>query len=156
MFKTYLKNPEIYENKFKGDHYFTGDEAKMDEDGYFWFIGRSDDVINTAGHLISPFEIESALLELPEVLEAAAIAVPDPILFEAIVVFIKTRGNDSEELKLKIRLYLSNKLSTVATPKEVILTENIPKTKSGKIMRRVLKAIYSGQDAGDISTMEEF
>ena len=81
-------------------------------------------------------------------MEAAAIAVPDPILFEAIVVFIKTRGNDSEELKLKIRLYLSNKLSTVATPKEVILTENIPKTKSGKIMRRVLKAIYSGQDAG--------
>lgn len=158
MFVTYLNNPEVYGNKFKDSCYFTGDEARMDEDGYFWFLGRSDDVINTAGHLISPFEIESALLELPEVSESAAVAVPDDLLFEAIVVFVKIKGeiSDCDELKLKIRLYLSNKLSTVATPKEVVFTDNIPKNKSGKIMRRVLKAKYLGQDAGDVSTMEEF
>ncbi len=158
MFTAYLNNPEVYGNKFKDSCYFTGDEARVDEDGYFWFLGRSDDVINTAGHLISPFEIESALLELPEVVESAAVAVPDDILFEAIVVFVKTKVEvlEPEELKLKIRLYLSNKLSTVATPKEVVFTGNIPKNKSGKIMRRVLKAKYMGVDAGDVSTMEEF
>lgn len=158
MFTAYLNNPDIYANKFKDSCYFTGDEARMDEEGYFWFLGRSDDVINTAGHLISPFEIESALLELPEVAESAAVAVPDDILFETIVVFVKTRGevSEPEELKLKIRLYLSNKVSTVATPEEVVFTDNIPKNKSGKIMRRVLKARYLGLDAGDVSTMEEW
>jgi len=157
MFVTYLNNEEIYKNKFRGDLYFSGDEAKIDEDGYFWFSGRSDDVINTAGHLISPFEIESALLEIPEVAESAAIGIPDPVLFEGIAVFIKVREKieNEEELKLKVRLYLSNRLSTIATPKEVIITDNIPKNKSGKIMRRVLKALYSGEDPGDISTMED-
>ncbi len=105
MFLTYLNNAGTYDGKFINGYYYTGDEAKMDADGYFWFIGRSDDVINTAGHLISPFEIESAMLEVPEVLEAAAVAVPDEILFEAIVVFAKVKEDvgDVEELKLKTR-----------------------------------------------------
>jgi len=158
MFLTYLNNAGTYDGKFINGYYYTGDEAKMDADGYFWFIGRSDDVINTAGHLISPFEIESAMLEVPEVLEAAAVAVPDEILFEAIVVFAKVKEDvgDVEELKLKIRLFLSNRLSTVATPKDVVIIESIPKNKSGKIMRRVLKAGYLGTTAGDTSTIEDF
>ncbi|EKD55803.1 MAG: hypothetical protein ACD_59C00033G0011 [uncultured bacterium] len=157
MFINYINNKETYENKFKNGYYFTGDESKTDEDGYYWFAGRSDDIINTAGHLISPFEIESTLLELPEIAESAAIAVPDPVLFEAVVVYIRLKKfiDDLDEFKLKVRIYLSNKLSTIATPKEIIITETIPKNKSGKIMRRVLKALYLGHDAGDISTMEE-
>lgn len=158
MFVDYINNHGVYLDKFKNNYYFTGDEARRDEDGYFWFFGRSDDVINTAGHLISPFEIESALLEIPEISESAAIGVPDKVLFEGIVVFVKTNGDicDADELKLKIRLYLSNKLSTIATPREIIFKNNIPKNKSGKIMRRVLKCEYLGEDTGDISTLEDF
>lgn len=158
MFMTYLNSKDVYNNKFKENNYFSGDEARIDNNGYFWFIGRSDDVINTAGHLISPFEIESSLLELPEILESAAIGVPDPVLFETIVVFARPKEEiqDKEDLNLKIRLYLSNKLSTIATPKEVVITDTIPKNKSGKIMRRVLKAKYLGTDAGDVSTLEDF
>jgi len=158
MFVSYLNNEAAYEKKFAGDHYFTGDLASVDEEGYFWFTGRSDDVINTAGHLISPFEIESALLEFPQIAESAAIAVPDPTLFETIVVFVKLNSEvlDMDELKLKIRLYISNRVSTIATPKDIIFTDNIPKNKSGKIMRRYLKAKYLNTDTGDISTLEDF
>lgn len=156
MFRTYLNNEDVYRLKFKNGWYYTGDTAWMDEDGYFWFKGRSDDVINTAGHLISPFEVESALLELAEVAESGVIGAPDDLLFEKVVAFIHLHGQFSfnSDLELKIRLYVSNKVSSIATPQEIIITDSIPKNKSGKIMRRVLKARYLGNDAGDISTLE--
>lgn len=156
MFTTYINNDESYRSKFRNGWYYSGDTAFMDVDGYFWFKGRSDDVINTAGHLVSPFEVESALLEIPEVGESGVIGAPDDLLFEKVVAFIHLKSGIlfSPELELKIRLYVSNKVSTIATPQDIIITDSIPKNKSGKIMRRVLKARYLGFDAGDISTLE--
>ncbi|MBU5614591.1 AMP-binding protein [Geomonas sp. Red51] len=157
MFVTYLNNPEVYGQKFRGGYYYSGDTAYRDADGYFWFMGRSDDVINTAGHLVSPFEVESALLEIPEIAESGVIGAPDELLFEKVVAYIALHDNCeySPQLELKIRLHVSNKASTIATPQEIFVIDKIPKNKSGKIMRRVLKARYLGTDAGDISTMEE-
>ncbi len=157
MFISYLNNDTIYNQKFHHEYYHTGDTAVRDSDGYYWFKGRSDDIINTAGHLISPFEIESALLEVEEVAEAGVIGAPDALLFEKVVAFVclHKQYDWSKELEVKIRLYVSNKVSSMATPQEIAIVDSIPKNKSGKIMRRVLRARYLGQDAGDISTMED-
>ncbi|MFA5167847.1 MAG: AMP-binding protein [Candidatus Omnitrophota bacterium] len=157
MFASYLHNGTAYHQKFCNGYYYTGDTAVRDNDGYYWFKGRSDDVINTAGHLISPFEIESALLEIEEVAESGVIGAPDDILFEKVVAFICLHKQYvwSKELEVKIRLYISNKVSSIATPQEIILVDSLPKNKSGKILRRVLKARYLGQDAGDLSTLED-
>ena len=134
----------------------TGDNAIRDEDGYFWFQGRSDDVINTSGHLVSPFEVESALLEVDGVAESGVIGAPDELHWEKVVAFVALRKNCtwSEDLELKARLHVSNRVSTVATPQEFRVVDNIPKTKSGKIMRRVLKAWYLGKEPGDLSTLD--
>jgi len=158
MFVTYFNNEQAYKQKFKDGYYYSGDVAFTDKDGYYWFAGRKDDVINTAGHLVGPFEVESALLEIEEVKEAAVIGAPDEILYEKIVAFIKFKPGCvyDKELELKIRVYIANEVSTVAVPQDIVAVESIPKTKSGKIMRRVLKAQYLGQDAGDLSTLEEF
>ncbi len=157
MFVTYLNKDDVYQKKFINGHYFTGDTAVRDMDGYFWFKGRSDDVINTGGHLISPFEIESALLELEEVAESGVIAAPDEMLFEKVVAFVNLNQGfePSKELEIKLRLYISNKVSSIATPQDLIFVDKVPKNKSGKIMRRVLKARYLGEDEGDISTLED-
>lgn len=157
MFITYLNNNEVYQQKFRDGYYYTGDTARKDVDGYYWFMGRSDDVINTGGHLISPFEIESALLELDEVVESGAIGAPDELLFEKVVVFVHLhQGVEwSHALEMKMRLHLSQRVSSIATPQDVVCVESIPKNKSGKIMRRVLKARYLGQDEGDLSTLED-
>jgi acetyl-CoA synthetase len=157
MFATYLNNESAYQSKFRDGWYYTGDTARRDSDGYYWFMGRSDDVINTAGHLLSPFEVESALLEIPEITESGVIGAPDDLLFEKVVAFISLHEGVTytKELELKIRLYISNKVSSIATPQEIRVLERIPKNKSGKIMRRVLKATYLGADVGDISTLEE-
>lgn len=157
MFVTYLNREEAFQQKFINDHYFTGDTAIKDADGYYWFKGRSDDVINTGGHLISPFEIESALLELDEVAESGVIAAPDEVLFEKVVAFVHLNPGfePSKELEIKLRLYVSNQVSSIATPQNLVFIDKIPKNKSGKIMRRVLKARYLGEDEGDISTLEE-
>jgi len=156
MFVTYLNNESAYNSKFRDGYYHTGDTARRDSDGYYWFMGRSDDVINTAGHLISPFEVESALLEVEEVAESGVIGAPDDLLFEKVVAFVQLheRFEASKDLEIKIRLHVSNRASSIATPQEIIFCDNIPKNKSGKIMRRVLKARYLGTDAGDISTLE--
>lgn len=156
MFVTYLNNESAYNSKFRQGWYYTGDTAYKDKDGYYWFMGRSDDVINTAGHLISPFEVESALLEIEEIAESGVIGVPDELLYEKVVAFVNLHKQYqfTRELELKIRLHVSNKASTLATPQEIIPVESIPKNKSGKIMRRVLKARYLGQDEGDVSTLE--
>ena len=157
MFVTYLNNESAYRSKFKKGWYHTGDTAVRSDDGYYWFKGRSDDVINTAGHLISPFEIESALLELEEVAESGVIGAPDELLYEKVVAFVHLHRQFtwSRELEVKIRLHVSNRASSIATPQEIIVVDGIPKNRSGKIMRRVLKARYLGQDAGDLSTLED-
>jgi acetyl-CoA synthetase len=156
MLKTYLNNEDVYRKKFKNGYYYSGDLAYRDEEGYYWFVGRNDDVINTAGHLISPFEIESALLEIPEVAESGVIGAPDDILFEKVVAYVRLKDQFTwdDDLEMKIRLYLANKLSSIATPQEIKVIKEIPKNKSGKIMRRVLKAWYEGKDPGDISTLD--
>lgn len=156
MFVDYLNNSKVYREKFKNGYYYSGDLAFKDEEGYLYFIGRNDDVINTAGHLISPFEIESVLLEIPEIAESAVIGAPDDILYEKVVAYIRLKDFHSwtDDLELRIRIFLSNRLSTIATPKDIKIIEEIPKNKSGKIMRRVLKAMYKGEDPGDISTLE--
>jgi len=156
MFITFLNNESAYNSKFKDGWYYTGDTAYRDSDGYYWFMGRSDDVINTAGHLISPFEVESALLEIEEVAESGVIGAPDDLLFEKVVAFVNLheRFEPTKDLEIKIRLHVSNRASSIATPQEIIFCESIPKNKSGKIMRRVLKARYLGEDPGDTSTLE--
>ena len=157
MFVTYLNNESVYRSKFRNGWYYSGDTAYRDGEGYFWFVGRSDDIINTAGHLISPFEIESTLIEVADVAEAGVIGVPDELLYEKVIAFVALHRNcsPSRELELKIRLHVSNRLSSVATPHKIVFLDNIPKNKSGKIMRRVLKARYLCIDAGDTSTLEE-
>ncbi|MBW6512827.1 MAG: AMP-binding protein [Desulfuromonadaceae bacterium] len=157
MFVTYINNAEIYDQKFREGYYYTGDTASCDDDGYYWFMGRSDDVINTGGHLISPFEVESALLEIAEIAESGVVGVPDEVLFEAVVVFVSLhKGIEAtDELEMKIRLYLANRVSSIATPRQVLFCNTIPKNKSGKIMRRVLRARFLGQDEGDLSTLED-
>jgi acetyl-CoA synthetase len=158
MFSEYLNNPQTYKEKFLGNYYSSGDMAYKDQDGYFWFIGRNDDIINTAGHLVSPFEIESSLLELPEVLDIGVVGVPDEILFEKIVAYVVTdiTCSNIKKLEIKLKLHISQKLSSIAAPKEIVFVESIPKTKSGKIMRRVLRKKYLNEDLGDLSTIEEF
>jgi len=157
MFAAYFNNETAYRSKFRDGYYHTGDTAVRDDDGYYWFKGRSDDVINTAGHLISPFEVESALLEVEEVAESGVIGAPDDLLYEKVVAFVclHKQYTWSRELELKIRIHVGNRASSIATPQEIVVVESIPKNKSGKIMRRVLRARYLGQDAGDISTMED-
>jgi len=157
MFIAYLHNPSAYAAKFKHGYYYTGDTARRDGDGYYWFVGRSDDIINTAGHLISPFEVESALLEVEEVAESGVIGAPDALLFEKVVAYVHLHDGyaATKALELKIRLHVSNRASSIATPQEIIFCHSLPKNKSGKIMRRVLKARYLGLDAGDLSTLDE-
>ncbi len=156
MFVSYFHHEDIYRQKFRHGWYITGDTAYRDEDGYYWFQGRSDDVINTAGHLVSPFEVESALLEVEGIAESGVIGAPDDLLWEKVVAFVALRkGHEwNSDLELKARLHVSNRVSTVATPQEFIPVDAVPKTKSGKIMRRVLKARYLGTDAGDVSTLD--
>jgi len=157
MFVSYLNNPQAYQAKFLNGWYLTGDMAVRDGEGYFHFVGRSDDVINTAGHLVSPFEIESALLELPEVAESAAVALPDPLLFEKVAVFVCLHRDHAAtlDLDLKIRLHVTRKVSSVATPQEVVFVDAIPRNRSGKIMRRLLRARHLGEPEGDTSTLEQ-
>jgi acetyl-CoA synthetase len=152
----YYQHEDVYRQKFRYGYYHTGDTARCDKDGYFWFMGRSDDVINTSGHLISPFEVESALLEVEEVVESGVIGAPDELLFEKVAAFVRLRDGcvPSPDLELKLRIWVANKASSLATPQEIVFCDAIPKNKSGKIMRRVLKAHYLGQDPGDLSTME--
>jgi acetyl-CoA synthetase len=156
MFRTYFHKEKAYADKFRGKFYITGDLAYQDEDGYFWYVSRSDDVINTAGHLVGPFEVESALLEIEEIGDAAVIGVDDPLLHKKIVAFVVLPENViwDRALELKCRIYISNKVSSVAIPSDFVVTDKIPKNQSGKILRRVLRAVYEGEDPGDVSTME--
>jgi acetyl-CoA synthetase len=147
----------MYRSKFKGGWYITGDRARMDEDGYIWFIGRSDDVINTAGHLVSPFEVESTLLEHPAVAEAGVIGKPDKLAMEIVKAFVAIHGDyePSERLRRELLRFAREKLAAGTAPREIDFLPSMPKTRSGKIMRRLLKARELGLPEGDISTLEE-
>ena len=157
MFRTYWHNQEMYDSKFKNGWYITGDRAHMDEDGYFWFVGRADDVINTAGHLVGPFEVESALIEHPAVAEAGVIGKPDPIAMEVVKAFVSLKEGyeATDELRRELVRFAREKLSPAIAPREIEIIDSLPKTRSGKIMRRLLKARELGLPEGDTSTLEE-
>jgi acetyl-CoA synthetase len=157
MFRTYWHNQEMYDSKFKNGWYITGDRARMDADGYFWFVGRSDDVINTAGHLVGPFEVESALLEHPAVAEAGVIGKPDPVAMEIVKAFVTLKDGFEPSAKLRGELlqFARKKLGPGVAPREIDFLTTLPKTRSGKIMRRLLKARELGLPEGDTSTLED-
>jgi len=157
MMRKIWKNETKYESYFWGDWYVSGDSAYMDEDGYFWFQGRVDDVIMTAGERVGPFEVESRLVEHPAVAEAGVIGKPDPIRGEIIKAFIALRKGyePSDELKQEIQQFVKEGLAAHAAPREIEFKEKLPKTRSGKIMRRVLKAWELNLETGDLSTMED-
>lgn len=156
MMRSYWNNRNTYEGKFKNGWYICGDRASIDADGYYWFVGRDDDVINTAGHLVGPFEIESALLEHKAVAESAAIGKPDPINMEVVKAFValKPGYTPSDDLELDIMNFVRKRLSPLAMPQEIAFVPSLPKTRSGKIMRRLLRAQEWGEDIGDTSTLE--
>lgn len=158
MMRKIWNNPAKYEEYFRvPGWYISGDSAYMDEDGYFWFQGRVDDVINTSGERVGPFEVESKLVEHPAVAEAGVIGKPDPVRGEIIKAFISLREGytPSEELKRDIMTFVKEGLSAHATPREIEFKDKLPKTRSGKIMRRVLKAWELNLPTGDLSTIED-
>ena len=156
MFRGYLNEDERYRKCFADGWYLTGDLAMRDADGYFWFVGRADDVIKSAGHLIGPFEVESALMEHPGVAEAAVIGKPDPIAGETVKAFValKVGLEPSEALRKELLGHARKRLGPAVAPKEIDFRMNLPKTRSGKIMRRLLKARELGLPEGDLSTLE--
>ncbi len=156
MFRAYLNAPERYQRCFVGDYYLSGDLARCDEEGYFWFVGRADDVIKSAGHLIGPFEVESALLEHPAVAEAGVIGKPDPVVGELVKAFVSLKSGfrASEALRNELLGHARARLGAVAAPKELDFLDVLPRTRSGKIMRRLLKARELGLPEGDTSTLE--
>jgi acetyl-CoA synthetase len=156
MFRAYWNNRAMYDSKFKNNWYICGDRASIDSDGYFWFVGRDDDVINTGGHLVGPFEIESALLEHEAVAESAAIGKPDPVNMEVVKAFVALKpGYEADaDLELSIMNFIRKKLSPLAMPQEIEFVQSLPKTRSGKIMRRLLRAKEWGEEIGDVSTLE--
>lgn len=158
MMRGIWNNPQKYESYFmQGDWYVSGDSAYMDEDGYFWFQGRIDDVIMTSGERVGPFEVESKLIEHAAVAEAGVIGIPDPVRGEIIKAFIALRAGyePSEELKEEIRQFVKKGLAAHAAPRQIEFRDKLPKTRSGKIMRRVLKAWELNLPTGDLSTMED-
>lgn len=168
MFRGYLHDDARYRKCFvsdvlndsisdaTGDWYITGDLAMRDEDGYFWFVGREDDIIKTSGHMVGPFEVESALMEHPAVAEAGVIGKPNPTIGELVKAFVSLKPNyqPSETLKLDLIGFARKKLGSAIAPKEIEFQDNLPKTRSGKIMRRLLKARELGLPEGDLSTLE--
>ncbi|ABK87449.1 acetate--CoA ligase [Bacillus sp. GX] len=158
MMRGIWNNKQKYESYFMpGDWYVSGDSAYMDEDGYFWFQGRIDDVIMTSGERVGPFEVESKLIEHAAVAEAGVIGIPDPVRGEIIKAFIALRAGyePSEELKEEIRQFVKKGLAAHAAPRQIEFRDKLPKTRSGKIMRRVLKAWELNLPTGDLSTMED-
>jgi len=156
MFRGYLGQEERYRKCFAGDLYLTGDLAKRDSDGYYWFVGRADDVIKSAGHLIGPFEVESALMEHPAVAEAGVIGKPDAVVGEMVKAFVSLKKGfePSEALRMELLGHARKRLGAAVAPKEIEFQPTLPRTRSGKIMRRLLKARELGLPEGDTSTLE--
>ncbi len=156
MFRAYLNQDAKYESCFAGGWYLSGDLAMRDEDGYYWFVGRADDLIKSSGHLIGPFEVESVLMEHEAVTEVAVIGKPDPLAGEIVKAFVvlKPDMEQTDELRKELLGFSRKRLGAAVAPKEIVFRNNLPKTRSGKIMRRLLKARELGLPEGDISTLE--
>ena len=156
MFRAYWQEPDRYRKCFAGGFYLTGDLARRDRDGYFWFVGRADDVIKSSGHLIGPFEVESTLMEHPAVAEAGVIGKPDPVALEVVKAFVSLRDGfePTERLRRDLLAFARTRLGAVVAPKEIAFEASLPRTRSGKIMRRLLKARELGLPEGDTSTLE--
>jgi acetyl-CoA synthetase len=156
MFRSYLHEPERYAKCFLDGWYLTGDLARRDADGYYTFVGRADDIIKTAGHMVGPFEVESALMEHPAVAEAGVIGKPDPTIGEIVKAFVvpKPGSTPGEQLRLDLIGFARKRLGAAVAPKEIEFRDEIPRTRSGKIMRRLLKARELGLPEGDLSTLE--
>jgi len=156
MFQGYVNDPQRTAERFFGGWYITGDLAERDPDGYYWFIGRADDIIKTSGHMVGPFEVESALMEHPAVAEAGVIGKPDPLIGELVKAFValKSGYEPDEKLKMDLLFFGRKKLGSAVAPKEIEFVDSLPKTRSGKIMRRLLKSRELGLPEGDTSTLE--
>jgi len=156
MMRAYLGQPERYAKCFAGGWYLTGDLAMRDSDGYYWFVGRADDLIKSSGHLIGPFEVESALIEHPAVAEAAVIGVPDETAGEIVKAFVTLKAgfDPGEGLERELRGHARKRLGPAVAPREIVFRESLPRTRSGKIMRRLLRARELGLPEGDLSTLE--
>ena len=172
MFRTYRNQEDVYRSKFVGARedaspdelrtdtdlwYVSGDRASIDQDGYYWFVGRDDDVINTGGHLVGPFEIESALIEHEAIAEAAVVGKPDEVNMEVVKAFVTLNpGFEFDDMtELSVMNFIRKSLSPLAMPQEIEVMEKLPKTRSGKILRRYLKALEWGEEVGDLSTLED-
>ena len=157
MMRQIWNNPAKYNEYFKNGWYYTGDTAQIDKDGYFWYVGRADDVIKTAGERVGPFEVESALIEHEAIVEAGVIGKPDELRGNIIKAFIVLSPGyvDSPELKEEIQKFVKKKLAGHAFPREIEVVKSLPKTRSGKIMRRLLRARELGLPIGDTSTLED-
>ena len=160
MARTIYRDPERYQQQYWskfGNMYQTGDSARRDKDGYFWIIGRMDDVIKVSGYSLGTAEVESALVSHPAVAEAAAIGLPHEIKGNAIYCFVilKAGREKSDKLAEELRAHVGHEIGPIARPESVTFVDSLPKTRSGKIMRRVLKARALGMPEGDISTLEE-
>jgi acetyl-CoA synthetase len=162
MARTIFNDPERYEKAYWSDipgSYFTDDGARMDEDGYFWLMGRVDDVINVSGHRLGTMEVESALVAHPKVAEAAVVGRPDELKGQAISAFVSLESGNypSEQLKDELRKWVSKEIGSLARPDDIRFTEQLPKTRSGKIMRRLLRELAThGEIKGDTTTLEDF
>jgi acetyl-CoA synthetase len=156
MFRGYLNEDARYRASFAGEWYLSGDLARRDADGYFWFVGRGDDVIKSAGHLISPFEVESTLLAHPAVAQAGVIGVPDPIAGNAVKAFVELKPGfaGDEALRKALLGHARRRLGAAVAPRDLAFLASLPRTRSGKIMRRVLRARELGLPEGDLSTLE--
>jgi acetyl-CoA synthetase len=156
MFRGYLGEPERYLKCFGGGFYLTGDLARRDADGYFWFVGRADDVIKSSGHLIGPFEVESLLMEHRAVAEAGVIGKPDPVAHESVKAFVVVKPGivPDEALRRDLIGFARVHLGAVVAPKEIDFVATLPYTRSGKVARRVLRARELGLPEGDTSTLE--
>jgi len=152
--KRYVKT---YWSKWRKDIYFPADGVKRDEEGYLWFLGRVDDVMNVSGHRIGTMEVESALVDHSQVAEAAVVSKPHEIKGEGIVAFVTLRGNarGTEELKNELKSHVAKKIGPIARPEDILFSADLPKTRSGKIMRRLLRDIASGKTLGDTTTLAD-
>ena len=161
MARTLYKEPErfveTYWNRFGRDTYLVGDAARRDEDGYLWIVGRIDDVINVSGHRLSTMEVESAIVSHPKVAEAAVIGVPDEDTGQAIVAFVTPEGDEEggEEMEAELREHVARKIGKLARPRRMYFAADLPKTRSGKIMRRLLRDIAAGNELGDVTTLRD-
>ena len=147
---------DTYWSRFEG-RYFAGDGAKVDEQGYFWVLGRVDDVMNISGHRISTTEVESALVDNPKVAEAAVVGAKDDMTGQAIIAFVTLKGGEepSEEAGRELREHVATKIGAIARPKTIVFTDDLPKTRSGKIMRRLLRDVAEGRELGDTTTLAD-